>query len=121
VGKEIRPPMLAGRAWLDRQRYSGYDIARMRHEIVLAPEAVQDLKRLKAHVRAMVRDAIEEHLRHQPTRISRSRIKRLRGLSHPQFRLRVGEMRIFYDVSDRTVAIINPDADAWLGKVGERA
>src|SRR3989304_6721212 len=75
----------------------------MHHEIVLAPEAAQDLKRLKAHVRATVRDAIEAHLRQQPTRTSKSRIKRLRGLSRPQFRLRVGELRGFYDVSERTV------------------
>ena len=100
-------------------------MARMRHEIILAPEAVQDLKRLKAHVRATVRGAIEEHLRHQPARRSKSRIKRLRGLSRPQFRLRVGELRVFYDVSERTVEvlaiILKPDADAWLKKVGERA
>ena len=97
----------------------------MRHEIILAPEAVQDLKRLKAHVRATVRDAMEEHLRHQPARTSKSRIKRLRGLSRPQFRLRVGEVRVFYDVSERTVEvlaiILKSDADAWLKKVGERA
>lgn len=97
----------------------------MRHEIILAPEAVQDLKRVKAHVRATVRDAIEEHLRHQPARTSKSRIKRLRGLSRPQFRLRVGEVRVFYDVSERTVEvlaiILKSDADAWLKKVGERA
>lgn len=100
-------------------------MARMRHEILLAPEAVQDLKRLKAHVRAAVRVAIEEHLRHQPTGTSKSRIKRLRGFSRPQFRLRVGELRVFYDVSERTVEvlaiILKSDADAWLKKVGERA
>ena len=96
----------------------------MRHEIVLAPEAVQDLRRLKAHVRATVRDAIEARLRHQPTRTSKSRIKRLRGLSRPQFQLRVGELRIFYDVSERTVevlaVILQSGADAWLKKEGER-
>lgn len=97
----------------------------MRREVVLAPEAAQDLKRLKAHVRATVRDAIEAHLRHQPTRTSKSRIKRLRGLSRPQFRLRVGELRVFYDVSERTVEvlaiILKSGADAWLKKEGERA
>ena len=96
----------------------------MRYEIVLAPEAIQDLKRLKAHVRATVRDAVERHLRHQPTRTSKSRIKRLRGLSRPQFRLRVGEVRGFYDVSKKTVGVLavvpKSNADAWLEKVGER-
>jgi len=32
---------------------------------------------------AEVRDALERHLRHEPTRVSKSRIKRLRGLSQP--------------------------------------
>jgi mRNA interferase RelE/StbE len=63
---------------------------------VLAPEAVADLAGLKANVRAMVRDALEKHLRYQPTKASKTRIKRLRGLSHPQYRLRVGDdIRVF--------------------------
>jgi mRNA-degrading endonuclease RelE of RelBE toxin-antitoxin system len=56
----------------------------MRYDIVLAPEAVEDLNELKANIRAAVVDGIELHLRHQPTQFSRSRIKRLRGLSHPE-------------------------------------
>jgi mRNA-degrading endonuclease RelE of RelBE toxin-antitoxin system len=65
----------------------------MRYQIILAPEAV-----------------------------SRSRIKRLRGLSQPQFRLRVGEIRVFYDVVEDRVEILaivqKSDAAAWLKKVG---
>lgn len=95
----------------------------MAYEIILAPEAVEDLKHLRAHVRVAVRDAIEKHLRHQPTRVSRARIKRLRGLSRPQFRLRAGEVRVFYDVSGRTVEILavvpKSGADAWLKRAGE--
>ena len=90
---------------------------------MLAPEAVRDLKHLKAHVRAEVRDAIEVHLRRQPTKTGRSRIKRLRGLSRPQYRLRVGEIRVFYDVTNNAVeilAIVPKSAAAeWLEKVGE--
>ncbi len=74
----------------------------MRFEIVLAEEAVQDLKRFKANIQAELRVAIETHLRYEPTKKSRSRIKRLRGISKPQFRLRVGEIRVFYDVADRS-------------------
>ena len=36
----------------------------MRYEIILAPEAVEDLQRLKPHIRATVRDALEQFLRH---------------------------------------------------------
>ena len=97
----------------------------MRYEIVLAPEAVRDLKALKAHVRSAVREAIETHLRHQPTRTSKSRIKRLRGMSRPQFRLRVEEVRVFYDVQARTVqvlaVVLKSEAEKWLSEVGEKS
>ena len=96
----------------------------MRYEIILAPEAVRDLKRLKASLRSEVRDAIKTHLRHQPARPGKSRIKRLRGLSRPQFRLRVGEVRVFYDVSGNAVEVLaiipKSQAEAWLKEAGEQ-
>jgi len=54
----------------------------------------------------MVRTAMERHLRHQPTRISKSRIKRLRGVRRPGYRLRVGDIRVFYDVLDGVVEVV---------------
>src|SRR5437867_3861356 len=96
----------------------------MRHEIVLAPEAAQDLGELKANVRATVREAIEEHLRHEPTKTSKSRIKRLRGFSRPGYRLRVGDnIRVFYDVIEKAVEILaivaKSEAETWRKKHGE--
>jgi mRNA-degrading endonuclease RelE of RelBE toxin-antitoxin system len=96
----------------------------MRHEILLAPEAVDDLNDLKGSVRATVRDAIEDHLRHQPTKESKSRIKRLRGFSRPQYRLRVGDdVRVFFDVTENVVEVLaivsKSQADVWLEKHGE--
>jgi mRNA-degrading endonuclease RelE of RelBE toxin-antitoxin system len=96
----------------------------MPYDIVLAPEAVEDLDALKANVRAAVRDGIEQHLRHEPTKVSRSRIKRLRGLSRPQYRLRIGsDIRVFYDVAEQSVQILaivqKAVADEWLAKHGE--
>jgi mRNA-degrading endonuclease RelE of RelBE toxin-antitoxin system len=94
----------------------------MRFEIVLAPEAVEDLRALRARMRSMVRTAFERHLRHQPTRTSRSRIKRLRGLSQPQYRLRVGDVRVFYDVTADAVEILaivsKAEAAKWLEQKG---
>ena len=94
----------------------------MRFDIVLAPEAVEDLKRLKANLRATVRDALDTHLRREPKKTSRSRIKRLRGLRRPQYRLRVGEVRVFYDVSGSTVEILaivaKADTESWLTQFG---
>ena len=96
----------------------------MSYEIILSPEAIKDLHGLKVHWRATVRDAIKTHLRHTPTRESKSRIKRLRGMSPPQFRLRVDEIRVFYDVSESVVEILSivqkSEAEAWLEKVGEQ-
>ncbi|MGH6983509.1 MAG: type II toxin-antitoxin system RelE family toxin [Stellaceae bacterium] len=94
----------------------------MRFAILLAPEAVEDLRGLKANRRAEVREAIETHLRHEPGKTSRSRIKRLRGVTKPQFRLRVGEIRIFYDVSEGVVEVlaivVKSEADTWLTRFG---
>jgi mRNA interferase RelE/StbE len=90
----------------------------MRFAIVLAPEAVDDLRSLKAGIRASIREALETHLRYEPMKTSRSRIKRLRGLSRPQYRLRVGEIRIFYDIAHETVEVLavvpKSEAAKWL-------
>jgi mRNA interferase RelE/StbE len=94
----------------------------MTFDIILAPEAARSLRGLRAHVRAAIRDAIEVHLRHEPTKVSKSRIKRLRGLSQPQFRLRVGDIRVFYDVTEAAVEILaiieKAEAQAWLDEEG---
>jgi mRNA-degrading endonuclease RelE of RelBE toxin-antitoxin system len=92
----------------------------MSFSIFLAPEAAEDFGRLKAAVRAEVRTALETHLRHEPGKISRSRINRLRGLHRPQYRLRVGEIRVFHDISEATVEILaiipKSEAEAWLAQ-----
>jgi mRNA interferase RelE/StbE len=65
---------------------------------------------------------MERHLRHEPTRVSKSRIKRLRGMSRPQFRLRVGEVRVFYDVTPEAVEVLaivtKEEATRWLAERG---
>ncbi len=90
--------------------------------IALAPEAADDLRMLKAGVRSAVRTALERHLRHAPARTSRSRIKRLRGIRRPQFRLRIGDVRVFYDVSGSVVEVLaivaKSEAEAWLMQFG---
>ena len=97
----------------------------MRFEIVLAPGAARSLRTLRAHRRAEVQDAIETHLRHEPRKVSKSRIKRLRGISKPQFRLRVGEIRVFYDVTDEAVEVLaivtKAEAQEWLEEEGTPA
>jgi mRNA interferase RelE/StbE len=95
----------------------------MAFAIVLAPEAVEDLRRLPASVRATVKAALETHLRHEPGKTSRSRIKRLRGLLRPQYRLRIDEVRVFYDISGASVEILaivaKSEAQSWLAQFGD--
>jgi mRNA interferase RelE/StbE len=96
----------------------------MAFRIVLAPEAVEDLRRLRANLRSSVKAAIQTHLTHEPERTSRSRIKRLRGLSRPQYRLRVGDVRVFYDVAEEAVEVLaivdKSETQAWLAQFGEK-
>ena len=94
----------------------------MRYEIILTPSAREHLRRLGAQTRVAVRDALEVHLRYEPTKLSRSRIKRLRDLAQPQYRLRVGEIRVFYDVTEARVEVLailsKPEVVEWLRERG---
>jgi mRNA-degrading endonuclease RelE of RelBE toxin-antitoxin system len=95
----------------------------MRYEIVLSPQAMSDLRRMPARTRTEVRGQIEVHLRHEPSRTSRSRIKKLRGVSRPQYRLRVGEVRVFFDIAETEVQILTivtkEQALRWLQNAGD--
>jgi mRNA interferase RelE/StbE len=96
----------------------------MKYEILFAPEAVQDFKRLSARDRSPVKEAIEKHLRYEPQKISKSRIKKLQGISRPQYRLRVDGIRVFYDVVEATVEVLaiipKSKATEWLEEMGEK-
>ena len=101
--------------------WPGYSLAKVAFEIVLAPEAIEDFRLLKANAQASVRSALERHLRHEPRKTSRSRIKRLRGTLRRQYGLRVGEVRVFYDVSGAAVEILaivpKSEADLMTGAI----
>ena len=96
----------------------------MAYRIVFTENAIEDFNALGARYRAMVRNAIRIHLTHEPAKLSRSRIKKLRDVRQPQFRLRVGEMRVFYDVIDKDViitAIVQKEKTiSWLEKYGKK-
>jgi len=97
----------------------------MKHRILLARQALRDLRKLRAHDRTAARSAIEKHLTHEPKRTSKSRIKRLQGVAKPQYRLRVGDVRVFYDVVGAEVHILaiiyKPDAERWLAEEREQS
>ena len=64
------------------------------------------------------------HLERTPKRQSKSRIKRLHGLRQPQYRLRVADMRVFYDVNDDEARVEvlgfvrKPETVEWLEEHG---
>lgn len=101
----------------------GYNIARMKYRIVIPPVVAEDLTDIRAYDAAWIKDQIRKNLTHQPTRVSKSRIKRLKGLTNPQYRLRAGGYRIFYDVVGDEVHILaivpKSRAQEWLKKAGE--
>jgi mRNA interferase RelE/StbE len=92
----------------------------MAYEIELVDSAVEDFRSLEARDQSTIKSALETHLRHEPTKESRSRIKRLRGLKQPQYRLRVDDFRVFYDVGAQTVTVLaivlKSKAEEWLNK-----
>ena len=100
----------------------------MAYEIYFTPEAREDLLALRAYERKKVLDAIEVHLRYDPEKTSRSRIKRLQGMASPQYRLRVDDIRAFYDVwhstEEQSVEILaireKSAAMRWLEEFGRR-
>jgi len=71
-----------------------------KYGIVLKPAAVKDLDRLSRFDAATISDMMEECLGDEPAKESKSRIKRLRGISDPDYRLRVGDYRVFYSIDD---------------------
>jgi mRNA-degrading endonuclease RelE of RelBE toxin-antitoxin system len=97
----------------------------MRYELDFADEANEDLERYRAYDRIAILTLIDKHLRHEPARESKSRIKALQGLSRPQYRLRVGDIRVFYDVREGAVEVIavvdKADAAEWLEREGVKA
>ena len=99
-----------------------------KYNIEFTETALENLSALRAVDRSKIEDAIETHLRHEPDRVSKSRIKRLRGLISPQYRLRVDEHRLFYDIEYRVepkqnrVIILaikhKSDVNQWLEEGG---
>jgi len=78
----------------------------MPYEIRYSNEAVEQLKKLRVFDRTAILDQVGQILTVDPTVVSKSRIKRLREPAPTQYRLRVGEFRVFYDVEEEAVLII---------------
>ena len=96
----------------------------MKYRIVIAKSAQEDFKRLNARWRSSLKEAMRIHLENAPKQESKSRIKRLKGIRQPQYRLRVDRLRVFYDVNDEQGRVevlgfvMKPEAAKWLQEHG---
>jgi mRNA interferase RelE/StbE len=77
-----------------------------KYEVRLKPSAIRDMDRLRKHDAARIADAMERHLAFEPMKESKSRIKRLKGISDPDYRLRMGHYRVFYNVVGKRVDVL---------------
>ncbi|MBI4658543.1 MAG: type II toxin-antitoxin system RelE/ParE family toxin [Verrucomicrobia bacterium] len=75
-------------------------------EIRVTDNARDDLSALDARWRSAVKATMETNLRHGPAKESKSRLKRLRGLRQPQYRLRVADIRVYYDIEGDHVNVL---------------
>jgi mRNA-degrading endonuclease RelE of RelBE toxin-antitoxin system len=97
----------------------------MAYTIDLEQDAWDDLKIFRKGEQVKILKAIEIHLTYEPTRQSKSRIKRLRAGTQPPYRLRVDEFRVYYDVEeDDNVVIVygivhKKHSLAWLAAFTE--
>jgi mRNA interferase RelE/StbE len=73
----------------------------MVYQIIIARSAVKEYEKLDPSSRSEAKKAMIRYLQSEPKRIRKTRVKRLVGLRRPQYRLRVGDLRIYYDVNDK--------------------
>lgn len=90
--------------------------------IVITETAGRHFESLDAHSKAMVKQGIETHLRHEPWKVSKSRIKRLRDMEQPEYRLRIADYRVFYDIVEAEVIVLailpKNKTQEWLDEFG---
>ena len=83
----------------------------MPYSIEYSPEAEDHLRFLTAQQQAIVLDTVDEQLTHQPTVETRNR-KPMRPNPLAPWELRIGMLRVYYDVED------TPAPKVYIGAVG---
>jgi len=79
----------------------------MRYQIIIVADADEELRAVPVFNRRRIANTILQSLGTEPTRESKSRIKRLIQPAASVFRLRVGEYRVFYDVEGNVVTVLH--------------
>jgi mRNA-degrading endonuclease RelE of RelBE toxin-antitoxin system len=77
-----------------------------KYRIQYAQEAANDVRALRAFDRTKVLEGIEQFLSHDPKAVSRSRIKEMNRPFWSQYRLRIDDFRVYYDV-DESQQVVN--------------
>ena len=72
------------------------------YDIDYVDEAVADVRAFRVFDQRKVVHGVETYLTYQPKAVSRSRIKAMVQPFWSQFRLRVEDFRVYYDVDDET-------------------
>ncbi len=83
----------------------------MAFAIVYSPEAVDHLRVLPEATHVLILDQVDEQLAHQPTLPTRKR-KVLRPNSIAPWELRLGDIRVFYEVREE------PEAEVIVKAIG---
>ena len=89
----------------------------MPYWIEYSPDAEDHLRRLKAYRQSIVLDKVEEPLRYQPTVETKHR-KLMRPNPLAPWELRIGDLRVYYDVEEEPKPQVNIRAIGL--KVGNR-
>ena len=83
----------------------------MPYTIEYSPESEGHLRALTARQRALVQDSVERDLSYEPTKGTRNR-KAMRSNPLAPWELRIGELRVYYDVEE------GPGPTVWVRAVG---
>lgn len=77
----------------------------MPYRIEYSPDAEDHLRLLTARQQAIVVDTVDRQLRHQPTVETRNR-KPMRPNPTAPWELRIGNLRVYYDVEEEPEAVV---------------
>jgi mRNA-degrading endonuclease RelE of RelBE toxin-antitoxin system len=92
-------------------------IQHMSYVIDFSPAAEDHLRALTARQRATVFDTIDEHLKEQPGLETRNR-KPMRPNPLAPWELRIGELRVYYDIEEGHVVEDKPEPRVLILAVG---
>jgi mRNA-degrading endonuclease RelE of RelBE toxin-antitoxin system len=92
--------------------------AQKQFRVELGPGAERDLGTLPNDIQRLVLIEMDLRLKSEPYRELKTRIKRLTGILPPLYRLRVGDYRAYYRITDDRVVILaivhKKDTERWL-------